>query len=173
MAKIFEDFKRLYPLSKTLRFEAKPIGATLDNIIKSGLLDEDEHRAASYVRVKKLIDEYHKVFIDRVLDNGCLPLKNEGHNNSLTEYYESYVTKSQNEDAKKVFKEIQQNLRSIIAKKLTEDKVYANLFGKNLIESYKDKTDKTKIIDSDLIKFINTQNQPNLIQCHKMRPKNS
>ena len=68
MAKNFEDFKRLYPLSKTLRFEAKPIGATLDNIVKSGLLDEDEHRAASYVKVKKLIDEYHKVFIDRVLD---------------------------------------------------------------------------------------------------------
>ena len=89
MAKNFEDFKRLYPLSKTLRFEAKPIGATLDNIIKSGLLDEDEHRAASYVKMKKLIDEYHKVFIDRVLDNGCLPLKNEGQNNSLTEYYDN------------------------------------------------------------------------------------
>lgn len=54
MAKNFEDFKRLYPLSKTLRFEAKPIGATLDNIVKSGLLDEDEHRAASYVKVKKI-----------------------------------------------------------------------------------------------------------------------
>lgn len=53
MAKNFEDFKRLYPLSKTLRFEAKPIGATLDNIVKSGLLEEDEHRAASYVKVKK------------------------------------------------------------------------------------------------------------------------
>lgn len=78
MAKNFEDFKRLYPLSKTLRFEAKPIGATLDNIIKSGLLDEDEHRAASYVKMKKLIDEYHKVFIDRVLDNGCLPLEDKG-----------------------------------------------------------------------------------------------
>lgn len=63
----FNDFKRLYPLSKTLRFEAKPIGATLKNIIKSGLLEEDEHRTQSYVKVKKLIDEYHKVFIDRVL----------------------------------------------------------------------------------------------------------
>lgn len=156
MAKNFEDFKRLYPLSKTLRFEAKPIGVTLDNIVKSGLLDEDEHRAASYVKVKKLIDEYHKVFIDRVLADGCLPLKNEGHNNSLTEYYDNYVSKSQNEDAKKAFEENQQNLRSIIAKKLTEDKAYANLFGKNLIESYKDKTDKTKIIDSDLFNFINT-----------------
>ena len=29
----FDDFKRLYPLSKTLRFEAKPIGATLKIII--------------------------------------------------------------------------------------------------------------------------------------------
>lgn len=32
----FNDFKRLYPLSKTLRFEAKPIGDTLKNIIKNG-----------------------------------------------------------------------------------------------------------------------------------------
>ena len=134
MAKNFEDFKRLYPLSKTLRFEAKPIGATLDNIIKSGLLDEDEHRAASYVKMKKLIDEYHKVFIDRVLDNGCLPLEDKGDNNSLAEYYESYVSKAQDEDAIKKFKEIQQNLCSIIAKKLTDDKAYANLFGNKLIE---------------------------------------
>ena len=155
MAKNFEDFKRLYPLSKTLRFEAKPI-ATLDNIVKSGLLEEDEHRAASYVKVKKLIDEYHKVFIDRVLDNGCLPLDDKGDNNSLAEYYESYVSKAQDEDAIKKFKEIQQNLRSIIAKKLTDDKAYANLFGNKLIELYKDKADKTKLIDSDLIQFINT-----------------
>ena len=114
MAKNFEDFKRLYLLSKTLRFEAKPSGATLDNIVKSGLLDEDEHRAASYVKVKKLIDEYHKVFIYRVLADGCLPLKNGGHNNSLTESYDSYVSKSQNEDAKKAFEEILQNLRPAI-----------------------------------------------------------
>lgn len=163
MAKNFEDFKRLYPLSKTLRFEAKPIGATLDNIIKSGLLDEDEHRAASYVKMKKLIDEYHKVFIDRVLDNGCLPLEDKGDNNSLAEYYESYVSKAQDEDAIKKFKEIQQNLCSIIAKKLTDDKAYANLFGNKLIESYKDKADKTKIIDSDLIQFINTAESTQLV----------
>lgn len=156
MDKKFEDFKRLYPLSKTLRFEAKPIGSTLDNIIKSGLLDEDEHRAVSYVKVKKLIDEYHKSFIDRVLDEGCLPFENNGGKDSLEEYYESYKLKSNDENANKTFKEIQQNLRSVIAKKLTDDKAYANLFGNKLIESYKDKEDKKKTIDSDLIKFINT-----------------
>ena len=156
MAKKFDDFTRLYPLSKTLRFEAKPIGGTLKNIIKSGLLDEDEHRAASYVKVKKLIDEYHKVFIDRVLDDGCLTIENKGKKDSLEEYYESYMSKSNDENANKAFKEIQGNLRSVIANKLTKDKGYANLFGNKLIESYKDKDDTKKIIDSDLIQFINT-----------------
>lgn len=151
----FNDFKRLYPLSKTLRFEAKPIGATLNNIIKSGLLEEDEHRAQSYVKVKKLIDEYHKVFIDRVLNEGCLTIENKGKKNSLEEYYESYMSKSNDENVSKTFKEIQENLRSVIAKKLTDDNAYANLFGNKLIESYKDKEEKNKIIDSDLIQFIN------------------
>ena len=152
----FNDFKRLYPLSKTLRFEAKPIGATLNNIIKSGLLEEDEHRAQSYVKVKKLIDEYHKVFIDRVLNDGCLTIENKDKKDSLEEYYESYMSKSNDENVSKTFKEIQENLRSVIAKKLTDDNAYANLFGNKLIESYKDKDDKKKIIDSDLIQFINT-----------------
>lgn len=144
MDKNFDDFKRLYPLSKTLRFEAKPIGATLKNIIKSGLLEEDEHRAQSYVKVKKLIDEYHKAFIDRVLNEGCLTIENKGKKNSLEEYYESYMSKSNDENVSKTFKEIQENLRSVIAKKLTDDKAYANLFGNKLIESYKDKDDKKK-----------------------------
>lgn len=152
----FNDFKRLYPLSKTLRFEAKPIGATLNNIIKSGLLEEDEHRAQSYVKVKKLIDEYHKVFIDRVLNEGCLTIENKGKKNSLEEYYESYMSKSNDENVSKTFKEIQENLRSVITKELTDDNAYANLFGNKLIESYKDKEEKNKIIDSDLIQFINS-----------------
>lgn len=152
----FDDFKKLYSLSKTLRFEAKPVGSTLKNIIESGLLEEDEHRAQSYVKVKKLIDEYHKVFIDRVLNDGCLTIENKGKKDSLEEYYESYMSKSNDENVSKTFKEIQENLRSVIAKKLTDDNAYANLFGNKLIESYKDKDEKNKIIDSDLIQFINT-----------------
>ena len=145
MTKKYNDFNRLYPLSKTLRFEARPIGATLDNIIKSGMLEEDEHRAQSYVKVKKLIDEYHKAFIDRVLNDGCLTIENKGRKDSLEEYYESYMSKSNDENVSKTFKEIQENLRSVIAKKLTDDKAYANLFCKNLIESYKDKDDKNPV----------------------------
>ena len=158
MAKKFEDFTKLYPLSKTLRFEAIPIGATKDNIIKNGLLDEDKHRAESYVKVKKLIDEYHKAFIDRVLADGCLCYKNEGNEDSLEEYYEFYSlsSKDKSDDTGKHFMNIQQNLRSKIAETLTKDKAYANLFGNKLIESHKDKEDKNNIIDSDLIQFVCT-----------------
>lgn len=128
----------------------------MKNIIESGLLEEDEHRAQSYVKVKKLIDEYHKVFIDRVLNDGCLTIENKGKKDSLEEYYESYMSKSNDENVSKTFKEVQENLRSVIAKKLTDNNAYANLFGNKLIESYKDKDEKNKIIDSDLIQFINT-----------------
>ena len=152
----FNDFKKLYQLSKTLRFEARPIGSTLKHIIENGLLEEDEHRAQSYVKVKKLIDEYHKAFIDRVLNEGCLTIENKGNKDSLEEYYESYMSKSNDENVSKTFKDIQENLRSVIANKLTKDKGYANLFGNKLIESYKDKDDTKKIVDSDLIQFINT-----------------
>ena len=74
----------------------------------------------------------------------------------MEEYYESYMSKSNDENVSKTFKEIQENLRSVIAKKLTDDNAYANLFGNKLIESYKDKEEKNKIIDSDLIQFINS-----------------
>ena len=67
--KAFQQFSRIYPLSKTLRFELKPVGNTLEHINKNGLLEQDQHRAESYIQVKKVIDEYHKAFIESVLDN--------------------------------------------------------------------------------------------------------
>lgn len=164
MIRKFEEFKRLYPLSKTLRFEAKPVGATRDNIIKSGLLEEDKHRAESYVKVKKLIDEYHKAFIDRVLSDGCLKYDNEGKENSLTEYYEVYLSKGNDDTTKKKFEEIQKNLRGQIAQKLAGDNAYKHLFGKELFESYKDGNKK---VDADLIRFIANANHAQLSSMSK------
>jgi CRISPR-associated protein Cpf1 len=63
----FEKFHQLYQLSKTLRFELKPQGKTLEHIQSSDILSNDEHRAESYKLVKKIIDEYHKDFIEKSL----------------------------------------------------------------------------------------------------------
>lgn len=47
----FSGFTNLYPLSKTLRFRLIPVGETLKHFIDSGILEEDQHRAESYVKV--------------------------------------------------------------------------------------------------------------------------
>ena len=121
MTRKIDDFIHLYSLSKTLCFEARPIGDTVRNFIKNGLLELDEHRAESYVKVKKLIDEYHKTFIDRALKDGCLNYEDKRKYDSLTEYYTLYSASGRDETSQKHFKAIQQHLRDQIVKKLTDD----------------------------------------------------
>ena len=59
----FSGFTNLYPLSKTLRFRLIPVGETLKHFIGSGILEEDQHRAESYVKVKAIIDDYHRTIL--------------------------------------------------------------------------------------------------------------
>lgn len=151
MTMYFDDFKKLYPLSKTLRFEAKPVGPTFKHIKERGLLEEDEHRAISYVKVKKLIDEYHKAFVGKALNNGCLLYESCGNKNSLIEYYETY--KSKEGEARKTMKEIQKNLREMIVGAFEKEEDYANLFKGGLIEPYKS---GGKHKEPDILRLINT-----------------
>lgn len=131
----FEDFTGLYPVSKTLRFEARPMGVTLDNIIKSGILDQDAHRADSYQKVKKLIDEYHKAFIDSVMS------KFEFSDNQLKDYILYYDTKSNDDKSKEKFVKLQGDMRKSISKALKDDERYKNI-------------DKKELIKEDLFEFI-------------------
>lgn len=150
----FQDFTKIYPLSKTLRFEAKPVGATLTNIIANGLLEQDEHRAESYVKVKQLIDEYHKSFMERVLKDFRLPFDGKGANDSLYEYYTTYFTKSKSEVAKAQFVKIQENLRKRIAKALTSSPIYATIF-------------KEELIKKDLMQFVEEAGDEQLHQLER------
>ncbi|NDP22346.1 MAG: type V CRISPR-associated protein Cas12a/Cpf1 [Paludibacter sp.] len=120
------DFTGLYPLSKTLRFELIPQGKTLEYVVSNGLLEKDEHRAESYVLVKRIIDEYHKFFIAGALDNFKL--------DSLEEYYLYYQIIKRNDDEKKKFEDIQLKLRKQIAEQFTKSEGYKNLFAKELIK---------------------------------------
>ena len=82
------NFTGQYPLSKTLKFELKPIGATREFIEKKGLIEEDETRSEDYKKVKIFIDDYHKDFISQSL-NG---IKLFGLDN-----YENLFFKNQND----------------------------------------------------------------------------
>lgn len=70
MSKFCEQFsgqRNGYSVSKTLRFELKPLGKTLENISKGKFLESDKKKSDDYKDVKKIIDNYHRYFIDDVL----------------------------------------------------------------------------------------------------------
>lgn len=142
------EFTNYYPVSKTLRFELQPIGKTKENIEKSGILARDEQRAKDYMIVKGFIDEYHKQFIKERLWNFELPLKSEGHLDSLEEYKSFYDLPKRSEAEEVSFTEIKNNLRSIITKRLTEsgaayDRIFKKeLIREDLVDFLKDEEDK-------------------------------
>ncbi|MDD4748313.1 MAG: type V CRISPR-associated protein Cas12a/Cpf1 [Salinivirgaceae bacterium] len=133
----FKDFTNLYSLSKTLRFELKPQGKTLEHIQNNGFLENDEHRAESYKEVKKIIDRYHKEFIESALSNFELKFNDEGKKDSLSEYFFYYRDK-RDETQKKIFEEIQSKLRKQIADRFSKDssqkEQFKRLFAKELIK---------------------------------------
>lgn len=58
-----KQFIGIYPVSKTLRFELRPIGKTQEWIATNKILESDEQKSEDYPKVKALIDDYHKVCI--------------------------------------------------------------------------------------------------------------
>lgn len=56
-----------YSRSITVRNRLIPIGKTEENIEKLKLLEKDKERSKAYVEVKKMIDDFHRSFIEDVL----------------------------------------------------------------------------------------------------------
>lgn len=119
---MYSAFTNLYSVQKTLRFELIPQGRTLEYIEKRGLLKEDEDRAAAYVKVKKIIDEYHKAFIEKTLENVELT--------GVEEYTEIYLKGGENADE---LKKAADKLRKEVTSFFTETPEFKSLFTKDLI----------------------------------------
>ena len=122
------EFTHLYPLSKTLRFELRPVGKTEEMFRKSGILEQDNGRADSYKVVKKLIDRYHKDFIEKALQGF------EFKEGSLEEYYKLYSTANRDEKEENDFEDVKKDLRKQITKQLTKQEAYKRIDKKELIK---------------------------------------
>ncbi len=138
-----KNFVNKYSLSKTLRFELIPQGKTLEHIQVKGLLTQDEQRANDYQQVKKIIDEYHKEFIEKAL----VGLQLE----KLEEYQNFYTKQEQDEDGKK-FKDLKDKMRKQIAEKFTKHTDYSKVSKEGegvaaLTEFVKNDEDKKKLAE--------------------------
>lgn len=128
------DFTGLYPISKTLRFELKPIGKTIENIQKSRLLQSDELLADQYVKVKKLIDRYHKAYIEKKLSQFTFKVESENKLDSLSEYVQYYAKADKTDKDRNHYETIKANLRKQLAAFLKDDETYKRMLGEKLIE---------------------------------------
>lgn len=171
--KTYSDFTNLYSVSKTLRFELKPIGKTKENIEKNGILERDNERAIAYKAVKKVIDEYHKSFIE-------LKLKNfELTQNQLEEFNLLYHLPTSDPKRKTDLPKIQESLRKQISERFTKSEQYKRLFGKELIREdlmefvstpYYEKTIRSvpgnEQLTDDEVKLIQENTQREIAQFH-------
>lgn len=128
--KTFNDLTGLYSLQKTLRFELKPIGKTLENIETKGLIAQDEKRAEEYKKVKDIIDNYHKKFINTCLYSLALD------KNLLQEYMSLASKRERNEIEDKDFEDVKKALRKQIVDVFRKNDSYADLFKKELIQNH-------------------------------------
>lgn len=121
---MYNNFTKMYPVSKTLRFELKPMRNTLQNMKDNGVLISDEKKAETCKRVKKLMDCYHKNFIESVL--------NEFKFNS--ENLKQYMESSMDNEKRIEFENNKQVLRTEVITAFKKEEIYATLFKSDIIE---------------------------------------
>ena len=115
------QFTGKYSVNKTLRFALKPQGKT-ENFIKKNVLKKDEDRADQYRKAKRIIDLYHKDFIEKAL---------QGVKFSINDLNELEKNRSPND--REALDDSQKKLRKQIMNQIEKTPGYKNLFKKELI----------------------------------------
>lgn len=109
-----KQFTGLYSLSKTLRFELKPVGETKEtfrrwleelknaqHVVDEGgnLFLKDKQIKEAYLTIKPVMDNLHEQFIEKSL------LSEEAKQIDFSDYYEAYQTKNVSEKLEKELRE--------------------------------------------------------------------
>ena len=127
-----EQFTNQYSLSKTLRFRLIPVGNTQKNFELNNLLEEDEQRAKHYADAKRIIDGYHRDYIDNTLLNITSLKGFDAFLDSIRFYSDLYAKSERDKDE---IKKIEEAMRKFIANALRSGENYKYLFKQELIKN--------------------------------------
>ena len=107
-SKTLSEFTKKYSLSKTLRFELKPVAETKNHLKR--FIDLDTKRAKEYKELKKIIDEFHKDYIEAVLS--APNILNEKELKELHSLWKNNKQNSANKESAKKLNDFQKKLRN-------------------------------------------------------------
>ena len=127
-----EQFINQYSLSKTLRFRLIPQGNTQKNFELNNMLQEDEQRAEHYALAKKIIDGYHRHYIDSVLSDVATVKGFDGFLENVRDYAILYGKTERDKDA---LSKVEEAMRKFIATALQSGENYKFLFKQELIKN--------------------------------------
>lgn len=135
-----ELFTGKYQRQLTLRNALIPIGATLENLKKHGIITADEELEKKYQQAKAIIDDYHRYFIDDNLSRTALNWQ------ELTEALLAFQH-NRSDETRAHLEKTQTAYRKQLLQTFTENENYKHLFKKELftkvLPSYY--TDKEKL----------------------------
>lgn len=122
----YDSLTKMYPVTKTIRQELRPVGRTLENIKRNNIIEADAKRKEDYVKVKTLMDDFHKQIIEDSLSNMNL--------DGLQEFEELYWKNVRTEDEECRFDNLISSMRKQIADCLVSNRDYEIAFSAKLIE---------------------------------------
>lgn len=121
-----DSFTNRYSVNKTLRFELKPIGKTLENFKIDKVLEKDKQLTEDFSKVKKYLDRFYRSYIEEKLS----ALKLDGLDEYATLYY---IPKKTPEQKKEVDKQ-ENNLIKRISDYLKSDERYTQFFTNEVLD---------------------------------------
>ena len=123
-------YTNLYPVSKTLRFRLIPQGKTLENFEKNKIGESDERREAEYALVKKMMDNYHKQFIDKSMNSFSFS------DSMLAGYFELWSKTTKTQEDKEALDDLSLQMRTAISSQLKKQDNYKKLFSDEMVKKF-------------------------------------
>ncbi len=160
---LFSCWTKKYSLSKTLRFELKPVEQTkpfLQEFIKS-----DTKRDKDYKNLKKIIDEYHKAHIQEALsqkdilsvpdlENLSKHIKNSKTNKTSHSLRLSHSRESRNPPLKKKTKILLRDIQTKLRKRIKDHFTKAQAELRKQFEKTGKKSTKSSLFEKELLTEI-------------------
>ncbi len=125
----FADFTNLYELSKTLRFELKPVWETKNFLQKDWVLEKDKQVDENYHKIKEFLDILHQNFVNESLKN--VDLNYENFEKIFLEMQK--LDKKERKNLEKEFDKEKQKLRNQLIE-------YFDIYANNLKKELENKT---------------------------------
>lgn len=141
----FENFTNLYELSKTLRFELKPIGETGKLLEEHHIIALDKARKDAYETTKPYFNTLHLEFVNTSLSKANLVF------DPYLKAYKNYLKDKKNKKTQKEKKDTEQNLRKEVEMMFDQG---AKIFLKDYSEIAFKKQDKDFLYEKGVFELL-------------------